>query len=127
MKQASLKFKTSMENVNIMSDNVEVRKVVLNTMLAVLFALAFWYVLIIGNMTFDIVERRVLEKEALALSNEIGNLELSYLSISNSLDLSLSHSMGFKETKATFATRKSHGYNFASEALDSLKLGKNEI
>ena len=96
-------------------------------MLAVLFALAFWYVLIIGNMTFDIVERRVLEKEALALSNEIGNLELSYLSISNSLDLSLSHSMGFKETKATFATRKSLGYNFASEALDSLKLGKNEI
>ena len=118
MKQASLKFKTSMENVNIMSDNVEVRKVVLNTMLAVLFALAFWYVLIIGNMTFDIVERRVLEKEALALSNEIGNLELSYLSISNSLDLSLSHSMGFKETKATFATRKS---------LGSLKLANNEI
>lgn len=127
MKQASLKFKTSMENVNIMSNNVEVRKIVLNTMLAILFALAFWYVLIIGNMTFDIVERRVLEKEALALSNEIGNLELSYLSISNSLDLSLSHSMGFKETKATFATRKALGYNSALGALDSLKLGKNEI
>ena len=127
MRQASLKFKTSMENVNIMSNNVELRKVVLNTMLAILFALAFWYVLIIGNTTFDIVERRVLEKEALALSNEIGNLELSYLSISNSLDLSLSYSMGFKETKATFATRKDLGYSFGGEAFDSLRFDKNEI
>ena len=69
-------------------------------------------------MVFNIAERRTLEKEALALTNEIGNLELSYLSISSSVDLALSSSMGFKETKATFATRK---------ALGSLNLDKNEI
>jgi len=118
MRQATLQFKTRIENASITNNNLEVRKIVLNTMLAILAALAFWYVLIIGNMVFNIAERRTLEKEALALTNEIGNLELSYLSISGSVDLALSSSMGFKETKATFATR---------EALGSLNLDKNEI
>ena len=118
MRQATLQFKTRIENASITNNNLEVRKIVLNTMLAILVALAFWYVLIIGNMVFNIAERRTLEKEALALTNEIGNLELSYLSISGSVDLALSSSMGFKETKATFATRK---------ALGSLNLDKNEI
>jgi len=118
MRQATLQFKTRIENASITNNNLEVRKIVLNTMLAILVALAFWYVLIIGNMVFNIAERRTLEKEALALTNEIGNLELSYLSISSSVDLALSSSMGFKETKATFATRK---------ALGSLNLDKNEI
>ena len=69
-------------------------------------------------MVFDIVQRKTLEKEALALTNEVGNLELSYLSISNSVDLALSSTMGFKETKATFTVRKS---------LGSIKLAHNEI
>ena len=118
MKQASLKLKMSIQNVNIMNNNIEVRKIILNIMLSILAALALWYVLILGNMVFNIVQRKTLEKEMLTLSNEVGNLELSYLSISNSVDLALSSSMGFKEIKATFATRKS---------LGSLKLDKNEI
>lgn len=118
MRQATLQFKTRIRNTSITNNNVEVRKVVLNIMLAILAALVFWYVFIIGNMVYDIVQRKVLEKEALALTNDIGNLELSYLSISNSIDLTMSSSMGFKETKATFATRK---------ALGSLKPDKNEI
>jgi len=127
MKQMSIQFKTRIQNFNIMNNNIEVERIVFNTMLCVLAGLAFWYVLTLGNMVFDIVQRKTLEKEMLILSNEVGGLELSYLSLSNSVDMSLSSSMGFKETKATFATRKSLGYNFASEALDSLKLGKNEI
>lgn len=118
MRQASLKLKTSIQNVNIMNNNVAIERVILNTMLALLAALAIWYVLILGNMVFNIVQRKAMEKEALALSNEVSNLELSYLSVSNSVDMALSSSMGFKETKATFATRKS---------LGSLKLDKNEI
>ena len=118
MRQASLKLKTSIQNVNIMNNNVAIERVILNAMLALLAALAIWYVLILGNMVFNIVQRKAMEKEALVLSNEVSNLELSYLSVSNSVDMALSSSMGFKETKATFATRKS---------LGSLKLDKNEI
>lgn len=118
MRQATLQFKAHMQNVNIMSNNIEVRRIFLRTMLAILVALALWYVLILGNMVFDIVQRKALEKEMLTLSNEVGDLELSYLSLSGSIDTALSSSIGFKETKATFATRK---------ALGSIKLANNEI
>lgn len=109
MKQATLQLKTRIQNVNIMSNNVEIQKIIFNTMLSILAGLVIFYVLILGNMVFDIVQRKTLEKEALTLSNEVGDLELSYLSTSSKVDLALSSSMGFKEIKATFATRKSFG------------------
>lgn len=118
MRQATLQLKTRIQNVNIMNNNIEVEKNILKTMLIILATLAIFYVLILGNMVFSIVERRTLEKEMLSLSSEVGNLEVSYLSISNSIDMNLSSTMGFKETKATFTTRKSIGLN---------KLNNNEI
>lgn len=114
----SLQLKARIQNVNIMNNNIEVQKMILNTMLFVFGILALFYILILTNMVFDIVQRKAMEKEALTLSGEVGNLELSYLSTLNNIDLALSSSMGFKEVKATFATRK---------ALGSLKLDKNEI
>lgn len=118
MRQMTLQLKTRLHNVNIMNNNIEVQKIVLNSMLSILAGLALFYILILGNTVFNIVERRSLEKEALTLSNEVGDLEISYLSISKSVDMTLSSSMGFKETKATFATRQSIG---------SLKIVNNEI
>lgn len=120
MRQMSLQLKTRIQNVNIIDNNVEVRKFIFHTMLFIFAGLALAYVLILGNVVFDIVERRALEKEALALSNDVGALELSYLSVSASVDATLSSSMGFKETRASFATRKSLGYG-------NLGLPNNEI
>lgn len=81
-------------------------------------ALALLYILLLGNMVFDIVERRSLEISARSLSNEVRNLELTYLSMSNNVDLALSYSMGFQEAKASFAIRKS---------LGSIKMPQNDI
>jgi hypothetical protein len=118
MRQMTLQLKTRIQNVNIMSNNIEVPKIILRAMLLSLGGLAIFYVLILGNMVFNIVERKALEREALTLSNEVGDLELSYLAISSSVDMALSSSMGFKEAKTTFVTRKS---------LGSLKQASNEI
>jgi len=114
----TLQLKTRIRNVDITNNNIEVQKIILNAMFSILGGLALLYVFILGNMVFDIIQRKALEKEVLALSAEVGNLELSYLSSLDSIDLALSSSMGFKETKATFAVRKS---------LGSLKLANNEI
>lgn len=114
MKQINSKIK--MHSASILNNNIE--RLVLNIMLWSFAALALWYVLILGNMVSSIVERRTLETNARTLSNEVADLELTYLSVSNNIDLNLSHSLGFKETKAKFATRKS---------LGSIKLAKNEI
>lgn len=127
MKQVSLKFKTSIQNVNIMNNNIEINRVILNALLFAFAALAIFYVLILGNMVFDIVGRKALEKEMLSLSNDIGKLELSYLSVSGSVDMTMSSTMGFKETKATFATRKSLGFNSVNSQTGNIKLANNEI
>lgn len=123
----SLQFKTRIQNVNIMNNNIEINRVILNALFFALAALAIFYVLILGNMVFNIVGRKTLEKEMLTLSNDIGKLELSYLSVSSSVDMTLSSVMGFKETKATFATRKSLGYNSGNTNLGNIKLANNEI
>ncbi|MFA6353509.1 MAG: hypothetical protein WCW93_01095 [Candidatus Paceibacterota bacterium] len=127
MRQATLQLKTRIQNVNIMNNNIEVEKNIFNTMLLVLAALALFYVLILGNMVFNIVERKTLEKEMLTLNNEVGELEVSYLAVSNSIDTNLSSIMGFKETKATFATRKSLGFNSNGSNFGNVKLANNEI
>ena len=117
MKQASLKLKSYASNVNII-DNGNLQKRILNTMLLMLGILTLLYIFFLGNMVFNIVERKALEKSALTLSNEVGNLELEYFSMSQKVDLNLAYSLGFKEIKAKFATRK---------ALGSINIAKNEI
>jgi hypothetical protein len=117
MKQASLKLKSYANNVNII-DNGNLQKRILSIMLWTLSILALFYVFLLGNMVFNIIERKALEAHALTLSNDVGSLELEYLSVSQKVDLNLAYSLGFKEIKTTFATRK---------ALGSISIAKNEI
>lgn len=117
MKQATLKLKNYTSNVNII-DNDNLHRRILNSMFLVVAVLAFVYILLLGSMVFNIVERKSLEGYARDLSSEVGGLELEYLSESQKIDLNLAYSLGFKETKANFATRK---------ALGSISLAKNEI
>jgi hypothetical protein len=121
MRQASIKFKTYAGNLNskvaiVNNSNLQTR--ILHTMLFSLAALAFLYVLFLGHMILNIVERKHLEADARNLSNEVSELELSYLSMSNTIDPTLGLSLGFKEQEVKFATRKS---------LGSVKVTNNEI
>src|SRR5258708_38516778 len=105
MRQATIKIKTYAQGIHIVNNNnLEGR--LLNLMLVSLGALALAYVLILGNMVFNIVQRRNLEARAHMLSNEVSELELTYLSQSNKIDLSYGYAKGFKEIKAKFAVRK---------------------
>ena len=90
-------------------------KLILNIIFCSFGALALLYVLFLGNMVGNIIERRSLEANARALSNEVKDLELTYLSMSNNVDLAFSRSMGFQETKITFATRKPLSYRSTGE------------
>ena len=116
MKEMSLKFKTQVQNVSIINNNIE--QLTFKIIMMSFGALAFLYVLFLGNMVVNIVARRSMEAEARTLSSEVRDLELTYLSMSNNIDHDLSYSLGFKEAKTTFATRKSFG---------SIKLVKNDL
>ncbi len=117
MKQASLKLKSYASNVKIIN-NGNLQERILNAMLLTLGVLALFYVFLLGSMVFNIVERKSLEAYNRTLSNDVGSLELEYLSVSRKVDLDLAYSLGFKEVKAKYATRK---------ALGSLSTAKNEI
>lgn len=112
-----LKLNNYRSNVGII-DNGNLQAKILHVMLYGLLVLVFFYVLFLGNMVFNIIERKSLEGSAHRLGNEVANLELEYLSISQKVDLDLAHSLGFKETNTTYATRKSFG---------SIRVAQNEI
>ncbi len=121
MKQASLKIKSYAGNLNSrvsIVDSGNLQKRILKLMLLSMGALAFTYILLLGNMVINIVERKTLETNARTLTSEVSALELSYLSLSNKIDPALGLSLGFKEQEVKFATRKS---------LGSVKISNNEI
>jgi len=128
MKTIAIKMKNYATDVNIVNNN-DIERRLLNFLLISFGALAFLYILFLGNMVFNIVERRTLEAEARSLTNEVGGLELNYLSMSSNVDLELSRAMGFEEIKINFATRNSKSLGLGSSApgLENVKSGKNEI
>jgi len=119
MRSMAIKMKSYVGQVSVMNNNLQSR--MLGFLVASLGILGISYVFLLGNMVFNIVERKSLEAESRTLANDVANLELSYLSLSSTIDLELSHSLGFKEVKATYATRKALG------SLPTTKLAKNEI
>jgi len=108
MKRTAIKIKKYTKNVNIVNNN-NLEKRILCILLYSFGICAFLYVLILGNMTFNVVARQSLGVHVRTLSNEVGDLELKYLSLSNKVDLAMSSEMGFKEAKTQYAVRKSLG------------------
>ena len=125
MKQANLKIKNYTANVSVI--DYDLKRRLLHFLLITFGALAVIYVVILTNMVWNVVERRALINEAVLLSSKVGELELKYLSLSNSIDNTLSASMGFKEITINFATRKSLVHITPDESLNNIKLVKNEI
>jgi hypothetical protein len=123
MKQMSLKFNTYVKSVSVVNHNMD--KLILHSILWSFGILAFCYLFILGNMVKNIVERQGLETQARVLTNEVRNLEVSYLALSSSVDLALSQTLGFKEANAVFAVRKSLGLNSAS--VDNVKIVQNDL
>ena len=128
MRQAGLKLKmyaSGLGNVSIASSDAP--RFALRFILWSFGILAIWYIFLLGNMVFNITERRALETRARTLSSEVGDLELVYLSMSENIDLAFSHSIGFKEVEAKFAVRKSLNSLGFRESFGNIKIVKNEI
>ena len=117
MKTIAIKMKNYAGNVSIVNNNNLERRV-LDIMLWTVGALALCYVLFLGNMVFNIIERKALEVSARTLTNDVGNLESQYFSASSKIDINLAQSMGFKEIPKSYAVRRS---------LGSLKIASNEL
>jgi len=121
MRAISLKLNKYVKSVSLINNNIE--KSLFNFIVWSFGAILILYLVFLGNMVKNIVERRSFEARLGPLSNEVSSLELTYLSMSNNIDLNLAYSMGFKETKINFATRKFIGLR---PALDSGTMGATQ-
>ena len=124
MRQISSKLNMYVRSVGVVNNNIE--KFIFNIIFGFFGILALLYILFLGNMVKNIIERRSLEANAHTLSNEVRDLEVAYLSMSNDIDLTFSHSLGFQEPKKTFITRKVLGLGF-QESFESVKITQNDL
>lgn len=124
MIKAGSKLNIYIKNINVINNGIQ--RFILNTIFLSFGVLSFFYVLFLGNMIQNIIERRDFEARARVLSSEVRDLELSYLSMSNDIDMALSYSMGFKEIKTAFSVRKSLGFG-QDQFFDDIRTVKNDL
>jgi len=124
MKQASIKVKNYKDAIDTMDEVLGLRGKVLYFIVVAFGIFSFLYVLVLGNMVFNIIERKTVELDIRNLSNEVGNLESDYIALTNTIDKNSSVTMGFYEVKPVFATRTS--LVFVSES-NNTRLAANEI
>jgi hypothetical protein len=123
MKTAAIKLKRySMQARVARNNDFQVR--IFQSLMFGLGVLTLFYVLVLGNMVFNIVERKSLEADARNIGNEVGEMELTYLTMLNKVDISYGKSLGFKEAKATFATRKAVG---TLPSSSKVKIANNDL
>lgn len=123
MQEVKVKIKNYTESVAIVNHG-NLRGRALQVILGSIGVLAFLYLVILGNMVYNIIERKSLEANARTLTNEVAELELSYMSLSSNIDLNYSYALGFKElTNKEFAVRKTPGVANAK----SVRFAFNEI
>ena len=109
-------MKTYAGSVSIVNNNNLERRIFTTLLLGFAFFTAI-YLLLLGNMIFNIIERKTAETEIRNLSSSVSGLELSYLSLSKNINLDMAGSLGFSETsQKKFTSRK---------ALGSLKLASS--
>jgi hypothetical protein len=125
MKQASIKVKNYKDAIDTIDSRVDLRSKVLYFIVVSFGIFSFLYVLVLGNMVFNIIERKTVELDIRNLSNEIGNLESDYIALTNTIDKNSSVTMGFYEVKPVFATRTS--LSFISPTDNNTRLAANEI
>lgn len=132
MRQNTLKLNNLANTISIVN-NSNLEKKIFNYALVLLGFLSVVYIFILGNTTLSVIERKALLEEEHALTNELGDLELQYLSLSSKINLNYAYSVGYKEAKATYANRANNGFaklnfeNSLTKNNTSIKFAKNEF
>ncbi len=89
----------------------EFQQRLVTSVLIVLALVSCVYVYFIGTTIFNVIARKSAENQVKTLSSKVGELELEYLSLNNSLDLAKASSLGFSEPQGKsieFASRESY-------------------
>ncbi len=87
-------------------ENINTQKILFRILMASSILLFGVYVYLIGSITFNVIARKSLENSMANLTNEVNQLEITYLNNLNKIDKEYAFSRGFVETKQnTFISR----------------------
>lgn len=107
MKEASVKVKSYVKKVETIDQAIDLRSKVLYFLMIGFGVFSLLYVLVLGSMVFNIIERKTVEVETRNTLNEVADLEASYMTLVNNVDKESSITLGFVEVKPVFAVRSS--------------------
>lgn len=107
MKEASIKVGNYVKKVETIDQTIDLRSKILYFLMIGFGVFSLLYVLVLGNMVFNIIERKTVEVETRNTLNEVADLEASYMTLVNSIDKESSLANGFVEVTPFFAVRSS--------------------
>lgn len=89
-----------------LSHDTSIQLTVFKFLVLSLVLLSFIYIYFIGSITFNVLARKSIENNMREVGSRVNNLELTYLSVSNSVDKNFALSAGFVDADhPIFATR----------------------
>lgn len=80
-------------------ENINTQKILFRILIISSIMLFVFYIYIVGSITFNVIARKSLENSMTTLTNEVNQLEISYLNNLNKIDKEYALSKGFVETK----------------------------
>ncbi len=96
--------RTIKQNTGILNNN-DINRRVFYIVLSLFGIISGLYVYFLGTIVFNVLERRTVATEAQTLRGEVNDLQIRYLSLNNSVNLTLATNLGFNEAKgAIFAS-----------------------
>lgn len=87
----------------------ETRKAIFRVLVGALIFLSLLYMYFIGSITFNILARKSLEVSLKDIGNNVSQIELEYIALSNSINSQMGKDIGFIEAKGTIFAQKGDG------------------
>ena len=84
-------------------------KAIFWTLLGILFLSVGFYLFCINTTVRNVVSREKMENESIKIALDISNKEFQYISMKNSITISLAYALGFKDSsQKTFLSKNSN-------------------
>jgi len=80
-------------------ENINTQKILFRILICSSILLFAVYIYLVGSITFNVIARKSLENSMANLTNEVNELEISYLNQINKIDKEYAYSKGFVESK----------------------------
>lgn len=83
------------------NEDIETRRKIFKILAGILIALFLLYIYFVGSITFNILARKSLRITAKEVGNTVSEVELKYITLSNSINSQFGKDIGFIDAKNT--------------------------